>query len=625
MKPSRTTRSAIAVAAALGVAAAALAVPAASNTRSTVILTESNVLTGLNGSVVGYNLVTNSVVSYLSGYSWWYYDNAPKIVNNRTFGSYKIVKNTATDFRVEWRVNPGRVWSDGTPITAEDMLLSHIISSSEFSKRAGLGDPLDKTTNPAFNSLGYGNVYDNNIVGNPSISKDGLAVTLRFKNKIPDWQIYGVGVFPVHTLVHMAKGKTKLGSASENLAAKKEFRTAFTKRETAKLRSYGQIWSTAYNIKAVDQRTNPLLLVRNGAYRVVQSVPDQSVTLQLSPNTNSGPKPKIRTIVIKFIADGTAAAQAVANRELDVYSGQPTADAVRRARSIASAKIISHPQAVYEHVDVRTASGSAFSATPYTGIFAGGTSNSAADVRARDLRTAFLLAFPRDEIVDKIVKPLSPSTVRLDSLTQFPSEPGYAQMVNNSGVKKFTDGTQAQRTAQALALVKKYYPNAAAGSNSVRVSINWGAPSNERRADMAALIRNELQKAGFEVNAPGNGNWPTLLGSPAWDAMFFAWVKSALIQAQPVGLYKTGSGNNYMGFSDAAADKAGDELQATSLSQKEILDRYQIIETALVREASSLGIFQHPGFTVHNSSLLNIKPSPLTPSIAWNHWEWRFR
>jgi len=42
------------------------------------------------------------------------------------------------------------------------------LQSDAYSKAAGLGDPKDKKTPPAFNGLGYSGVYDSNIVGEPT-------------------------------------------------------------------------------------------------------------------------------------------------------------------------------------------------------------------------------------------------------------------------------------------------------------------------------------------------------------------------------------------------------------------------------------------------------------------------
>lgn len=618
MKKARVAKVALGgfVAAAL---VAGLVGPAQAAKRSTVVAVESNSLTGLNPSVRGQNLLTNSNVAYLTGMGFWYYNDKSEIVPNPTLGSFKVTKDTEKDFRSEWRLNKGLLWSDGTPITAHDLLLTHAICSNKFSIDRGLGDPAAGATK--FNALCYSGLYDRANAGAPIIAKDGLAVTHRFTYQIPDWELYGPGIFPVHALVNLAEGKTKLGTVAENNKAKDKFLKAFQGKNSELLTKMAEIWSTAYNIKTVDGSTNPNLLVKNGPYLIDSIVPDQSVTMKLNPRYNSGPKTSgIKTIIIRTLAE-TAAPQALANKEIDIYAGQPTADGVAQLKTFAGVKVLGSSQAIYEHIDLRTGGGTGID-DEYRGPFAV-SNNKLRNDRARDLRTAFLLAYPRDEIVDKLVKPINASAQRLDSLFYFPSEPAYQQVVKASGMSKFTAGTQAERTAQALALVKKHFPSASATTPGFTVKLHWGTPANQRRANSAALIIAELAKAGIKVEAPGDAAWSTKLGSVANDAQFFAWVKSSTSLVSTVAIYRTGGGNNYAGWSNPTLDAAvsGFEKKATDAQKAKFASDAQKV---LVDEAYSLSIFQHPGVTAHNAALKNIKPAPLSPNHYWNFWEWKY-
>ena len=73
-----------------------------------------------------------------------------------------------------------------------------------------------------------------------------------------------------------------------------------------------------------------MLLVGNGAYKLKTAVPGQAVTLVLNKihvSNPSGPKTNgVKTVVFRVVGDGTAAAQALRNQEVDIYQGQPTAD-----------------------------------------------------------------------------------------------------------------------------------------------------------------------------------------------------------------------------------------------------------------------------------------------------------
>ncbi|NCV34794.1 MAG: hypothetical protein EBW66_04275 [Actinobacteria bacterium] len=618
MKVKRVAKVALVAAAAAGLVAGSLA-PASAAKRSTVVLVTSNQLTGLNPSVVNMNLTFNSEVAYMQGFGFNYYDNSPKLVDNKIFGSYKIVSQKP--FRVQYTVNKGKVWSDGTPITGVDLLLSHVICSSSYSFATKLGDPTDPEVKPSFNALCYGGTYDTHHVGLPTLSADKMSVTVEYDAKIPDWQLYGPGPSPVHTLVLLAEGKTKLQSVAANNAAKAKFEKAFYNYDAKLMEAAGKIWSESYNINKFDETSNPLLTVGNGGYILKSAVPGQAVTLVLNPRhrTNpSGPATSgVKTVVFRIIGDGTAAAQALRNQEVDIYQGQPTADSVNLLKAIPTAKVIGGDQAVYEHIDLRVDTASGVS-EPYTGPFKG------MDQRAIDLRTAFLMAYPRDEIVDKLIKPINEKAVRMDSVLLFPGEPGYKELIAKTGVSKYTKGTQAEREAAALALVKKYYPNASATTPGFTVKLNWGTPSNARRAASAQLVTAALGRAGIKVDAPGSATWSRNLSSSAFDAFFFAWVKSSITQDGNADLFYSTGGNNYLGYANKKVDEAVDVLRAKLLTEKQKLDYYLTVEKEIMADAVTLPIFQHPGVTAVNAKLQNVKPNPLSPQLVWNYWEWKY-
>ena len=610
-----------ALAAAFGLIAAGALAPAEAATRSTVVLVTSNAMTSLNSGKPETNLTVNGDIAYLQGSGFLYYDDNRNLIRNTIFGKYEITKNTAKDFRVTYTVNKGRVWSDGTPIDGVDLLMSHVLSSDAYSKAAGLGDPASEA-GAAFDSLGYGGTYSNNVVGNPILSKDKMSVTIRYSKPVSDWEILGPGPSPVHALVHMADGKKALQAAAANTAAKAKFLKIFTSRNTAELKKIAEIWNKSYDITTVDASTNPLLLVANGGYQVKSAVTNQSVTLTVNPKYNSGPKlNNVKTIVFRFIADGTAAAQALANKEIDIYQGQPTADAVAQLKAMNGVSVIGGVNACFEHVDVRQGAGPD-EETDYTGPFA--TSNNAAkNAKARDLRTAFLLAFPRQEILDKLVKPINPKAQLVNSAFLLPGQKGYAESVKASGVSKFTAGTQADRTAQALALVKKHFPDASATNPAVTVNLLWGTPTNQRRASEAQLIIAEAAKAGFKVVAPGDAGWGGKLASNAFDAAFFAWCPTSTAVTGTNANFLSDGSNNYIGYNNAAMDEVLRSLEGF-LPQAEVLKKYAAADKLLVNDAVTLGIFQHPAVTGHNSALKNVKPAPLSPNLVWNYWEWKY-
>ncbi len=614
MKLNRSAKYAFAVAAAAALAVSLLT-PAQAATRSTVILHETNPITGLNCSLSATNSTPCSGVSYVQGAGFNYYNNKKELVKNTVFGSYKITKKSATDFRVQYTVNPGRVWSDGTSIDAVDLLLSHVLSSDAYSIAAGLGDPKSKTTKPAFNGLGYSGVYADNIVGEPVLSADHMSVTLQYKKPIANWDIYGPGPSPVHTLVLMAEGKTSLQSVSANEAAKDRFLAAFNAKDSTLLKKIGKIWSEDYTITTVDSKTNPLLLVSNGGFIIDSAVAKTSVTLVKNPKYNSGPalSGTVDKIVFKFIGDGTAAAQALANGELDVYAGQATADGVAALKKISSVNVVGTDQVAYEHWDLHY--DTVVDEAPYTGLF------SVKDgAKSKALRQAFLLALPRNEIMEKLIAPINGVTTPIASTWVAPGSAMYDKVIASNGSSFYSRGTQATRNASALALVQKFYPNALKSPIKVRVLVPG---NNPRRASEFALAKANMAKVGFDLVGDVRTDWPSKLGNSDYDAYFFAWVASSVTQRQSAEVFDTNGGNNIIGYSNSAVDAIIATLDAP-MSDSLLAAKYIQIERLTNADAITTGVFIHPGVVAVNKDLKNVKPGPLSPQMVWNYWEWTY-
>jgi peptide/nickel transport system substrate-binding protein len=614
MKLNRSAKYAFAVAAAAALTVSLLT-PAQAATRSTVILHETNPITGLNCSLSATNSTTCSAVSYIQGAGFNYYNNKKELVKNTVFGSYKITKKSATDFRVQYTVNPGRVWSDGTPIDAVDLLLSHVLSSDAYSIAAGLGDPKSKTAKPAFNGLGYSGVYSDNIVGEPVLSADKMSVTLQYKKPIANWDIYGPGPSPVHTLVLMAEGKTSLQSVSANQDAKDRFLAAYKSKDTALLKKIGKIWSEDYTITTVDSKTNPLLLVGNGGFILESAVAKTSVTLVKNPKYNSGPAMSgtVDKVVFKFIGDGTAAAQALANGELDVYAGQATADGVAALKKISSVNVVGTDQVAYEHWDLHY--DTVVDEAPYTGLF------SVKDgAKSKALRQAFLLALPRNEIMAKLIAPINGVTTPIASTWVAPGSAMYDKVTASNGSSFYSRGTQETRNASALALVQKFYPNALKSPIKVRVLVPG---NNPRRASEFALAKANMAKVGFDLVGDVRTDWPSKLGNSDYDAYFFAWVASSVTQRQSAEVFDTNGGNNIIGYSNPAVDAIIATLDAP-MSDSLLAAKYIQIERLTNADAITTGVFIHPGVVAVNKDLKNVKPGPLSPQMVWNYWEWTY-
>jgi peptide/nickel transport system substrate-binding protein len=648
----------------LGVTGLSLAPANATAANKTVIVQEGNTLSGLNSGVNGKNLVTNIDVLTPTGAGFTYYNNKAVLIRNTNFGTFKILKNdckteATTDefgcFSVIYTIKKGLKYSDGTLITAQDLLLSHALSSTDYSIKAGLGDPFSDAGS-AFDSAGYGGTYDDHTRANSfELSDDNYSVTVKYDAFQPDWQIFGPGPGAVHSLVALAKGKKTLQSARTNAGNKSLFEDAYytamdalpsqddedyadalADRTAARdlMSKIAAKWSTAFNIVTVTPSTNPLLLVSNGGF-MIESCGASSCTLVKNPNGNVGGAPKqtgnLEKIIFKFPATGTtfsdtAVGQAIKNGEVDLYNGSATASFWATVSSDPGVVADRGSVALYEHFDIRA--GNALTpntkvnsdgdcAAPYTGPFAGSSQ------RAKDLRKAMLLVVPRQVIantyVGKIFDPgFTGNSPVLNSSFSLTTEGDYDKVVKGSAVyvNDFIKDQDA-RNAMALALVKKYYPNA--GPSTTAFSVNMLTSTAARRVDIALQIKLQAAKVGINVTNTATTAWSTLLNCNNYDVATFAWSKSAISQTGTNPQYDSHGSNNRAGWSDPTLDALLKRFEV-SLTANEIIAAKIAAEKQLWSNFWTIGEYQWPGVSAWNKDLKGVLPSPLSPNVVWNYW-----
>ena len=325
----------------------------------------------------------------------------------------------------------------------------------------------------------------------------------------------------------------------------------------------------------------------------------------------------IKTVVIKIITDNTASVQALRNGDIDVYYNT-TATAADKVvlEGLPNVTTVIKAGGGYSHIRLRTDAMQG-KTDKYTGPFAGNSS------KARNLRKAFLLATPREQMVDVLIKPIQSTAEPLDTEFEFQGSPAYKALTAASGVKLFSTGTQAQRTAQALAIVKKYYPKASATNPQVKLKfIHY---NNSTRNNMAKLIIAETRKAGFDVtDVPRDLTFFDDIESAEFDVAMYGLGLGSVSQANGVSVFKTDGGNNNNGWSDPALDKILTSIQSDVLTPKQLSARRLVADKIINRNYWTLPLYTNPNISAWNKEIKNIKPAPIGNNITWNYFEWSY-
>jgi peptide/nickel transport system substrate-binding protein len=395
-----------------------------------------------------------------------------------------------------------------------------------------------------------------------------------------------------------AEAKTKLIEAIQN-------------KDDAWLAPVAETWNTGYQFTTLP--SNPLVYLSSGPYIIEDVVTDQYITLVSNPVYAWGPSPKFERITVRFIPDFIAQLQALENGEIDIATGQPTADSLAVALQVADktgATIHQGDEAVYEHVDLTFNNGGPFDAASY-----GGDAS-----KAQKVRQAFLLTIPRDEIIDKIIKPLNPNATVRESFLTIPGSDRYKTIVASSGAADVRN-LDIDRAKALLA--------EAGVSTPVDVRF-WYPTGNTRRQQELELIQKSAALAGFNVIDTNEPNWeftdPELNPINPHDAVIFAWQSTSLAVAGSDQIFASytdplAKAGNYNGYGNSKVDQLLKDLEITTdlTKQTEIMLE---IEKTLIADAYGTTIFQFPGLTVSSAKVSGVKPSPLSPGYYWNFWEW---
>jgi peptide/nickel transport system substrate-binding protein len=559
---------------------------------TSVTVAQNSATTSLNSFTATGYATYNSNVQYMTQSTFNYYDADPKLVKNTKLGTYTQV--SANPLTIKYTINKGVKWSDGQPITADDLILSWASALTKYNDAKGKVN---------FGAIGAGSGLDY-VTEFPTVSDGNRSVTFKFSKPYVDWEVAGINPnLPAHILWQEAG----LGSETGAKAAAK-VTAAFKDNDTATLKTLGTTWNTKWNVTSMP--SDKKLLVTSGAYVVSDFVKNQYITLTARKDYVAGPAVKIQKVTFRFIPDQTAQVQALQNGEISVLYGQATADTVAALKKVKNVETATTPEASFEHVDLTFKSG-VFSPKNYGGDAA----------KALKVRQAFFTAVPRTEMLNRIIKPLDPQAKLDDSQLFLPGQEGYDGAGPSADFKKY------QKADPAAA--KKLLAEAGV---KTPVTVRFAYPNdNPRRVQEFQVMQSSMKAAGFNLKDvskptaqyfdPGEG-----LGTAKYnyDACVFAYVLSGLNVGQSQGNTTTDNQYNYQGYSNKNVDALWQKaLQRPSF--KAAIPDMQQIDKYLINDAASLVLYQIPAVTAWSSKIQNVKDAPLTPNIFWNYFDWSIK
>ncbi|CAM3500877.1 ABC transporter family substrate-binding protein [Micrococcus luteus] len=520
-----------------------------------------------NGGQSNTYTTYNSAVADRMFSSFWYFGTDGSIIPDKDFGTYE--KTSDDPLTVKYTISDDAKWSDGTPVTAGDFIVQWAANNDTI-KAEGAETPL-------FDSVSF--EQGKYIPEAPEGEADGKEFTVTYPEPYADWEILISSALPAHVVAKEA------GMSFEELV------TAAKEKDVEALTPAAEFWNDGWDFSP-GELPDASLVPSMGPYKFKDGgwQAGQSITLEANPEYWGAPA-ATKELVLRF-ADPKTHVQALQNGDLDVIEPQATVDTLQQLEGLGDdVNVQTGDRLTWEHVDYNRGEGSVFADSP-------------------ELREAFALCLPRQQIVDNLIKPIYADAQVMNLREVFPFQDKYQEVVDAA----YPEEMDQPNIEKAKELVEK------SGVSKPTVRLGYQA-GNQRRTETVALIKSSCDQAGFDVQ---DANSPVFFKEvmPAgdYDAALFAWSGSGQ-KASGANIYQSDGAQNQQSYNNPEVDAAWDKL-ATSLDENEQLEQVKTIEKLLWEDFQAIPLYAHPGLVGHKADVANVRDTVAQSGALWNVHQW---
>lgn len=513
-----------------------------------------------------YTTYNSAVVDRMFS-SFWYFGTDGSIIPNEDFGTYE--KTSDDPLTVKYTISDDAKWSDGTPVTAGDFIF-HWAANNDTVKAEGSETPL-------FDSISF--EQGKYIPEAPEGEADGKEFTVTYPEPYADWEILISTALPAHIVAKEA------GMSFEELV------TAAKEKDVEALTPAAEFWNDGWDFSP-GELPDASLVPSMGPYKFKDGgwQAGQSITLEANPEYWGTPA-ATKELVLRF-ADPKTHVQALQNGDLDVIEPQATVDTLQQLEGLGEdVNVQTGDQLTWEHVDYNRGEGSVFADSP-------------------ELREAFALCLPRQQIVDNLIKPIYADAQVMNLREVFPFQDKYQEVVDAAYPKEMDQPN--------IDKAKELVEQSGVSKPTVRLGYQAG---NQRRTETVALIKSSCDQAGFDVQ---DANSPVFFKEvmPAgdYDAALYAWAGSGQ-KASGANIYQSDGAQNQQSYNNPEVDAAWDKL-ATSLDENEQLEQTKTIEKLLWEDFQAIPLYAHPGLVGHKADVANVRDTAAQSGALWNVEQW---
>lgn len=539
---------------------------------------------GYNGFLSSTYSTHNSVINERMSTGFGFFNANGEWQNGTDLGSYEMISDDP--LTVEYTINEEAVYQGGTPITCEDYYMDWVSKNPQWildgQAEAGKTNE-DGSGAPLFDHVSDSGTYALPVENGPECETGDKSFTVTYNAPNPDWELVISSALPSHVMAE------KVGLSKEELFE------AFKNEDFEVAQQVADAWNNWYSpnpgeIQPIEEVPSfgPFTYMEGGWQ------PGEYITLVPNPDW-WGEAPGVEELVFRFIAP-EGQLQALENQDVNVIEPQGTQDALDSLEAMDGIEILTGPTMIWEHLDYNWAEGSVFSDA--NGGF--------------ELREAFAYCAPREDIVERLVRPLDEETEVMNLREYFPSDADYDEVLDAAYDGRY-DTVDIERATELVE---------ASGVENPTVRIGYSAP-NQRRSDTVALIQSSCAEAGITVEDIGSADFFApggALDTGNYDIALFAWSGSGQIVSGR-NIYHTDGQQNYHAWSNETVDAEWDKING-SLDENVWLESKKIIETELWNDLFNLPIYAHPGIVAHTEGLQNVERNLTQTGVVWNAEEW---
>jgi peptide/nickel transport system substrate-binding protein len=471
---------------------------------------------------------------------------------------------------IVYKLNPKAVWSDGTPINADDFIYNWQAQSGNPAYTDVGGKPYDTASTAGYNQIqsvtgsappgGAACAPGSTADRNAGLCPNGDTITVTFNPSYTDWRSLFTNIVPAHVA-----------------------------------RTVG--WNTGF----VGGKETI-----SGSWFEIQSYNNnQSVVLVRNPKYWSTPA-KLNKLVFQIFSSDTQLVPALQNGEIQMMN-PATVDLniVQTANQVPGATKAILPGLEFEHFDFNQAD-------PY--------------LAKTQVREAIAHGVNRAGLIQRTVGEISNKIKPLGSRMLVPGQPGYQNtnyayspttskhLFSELGFKKGSDGY--------------YQPNyGPEQGQDLTFTIN-STTGNTVRAETEQLFQAQMKAIGVKINIQ-NYDASTLFGTNLPNGTFqiaeFAWVPTPFISANQ-SIYcsytsPTTCAQNYNHYANSQVDtqmKNGAAAPSTTLETQD----YNKADTVLWQDMVTLPLYQKPQYWAWSNTLHGVQPNISSVGVTWNAEDW---